>query len=75
MVEKVIEKLIRQQVDITEMYFDFISGHGNTDTIFIFIRRNTYPERRICTLYLYFWRKLFNELFGILFGQFLGNQV
>ena len=35
-VERVSEKLIKQQVDINEMQFGFLPGCGATDVIFIF---------------------------------------
>ena len=33
--ERVIEHLVRQQVDINEMQFGFMPGRGTTDAIFI----------------------------------------
>ena len=39
MVERVIQKLIRQQVGISEMLFGFTPGHGTKNTIFILRQR------------------------------------
>ena len=38
-VERIVEKLIRQQVEINEMQFSFMSGFGTANVIFI-LRQN-----------------------------------
>ena len=35
MVERFVEKLIREQLIVDEMQFGFMPGHGTTDAIFL----------------------------------------
>ena len=74
-VEKVIEKLIEQQVDINEMKFDFISGCGSTNAIFILkqLLEEYLAKKRICTSPLYIWGKFLSEFLGRLFDEIKGN--
>ena len=55
MAERIIEKLIRQQVDIEAVQFGFMSGCATTNAIFIlrqFQEKYLAKKRRICTLHL-----------------------
>ena len=38
-VERVLERRIRELVDVDEMQFDFMLGRGTTDTLFFFVKR------------------------------------
>ena len=35
-IERVIDKLLRERIDIDEMQFGFVPGRGTTDAIFLF---------------------------------------
>ena len=49
--KRVLEKRIRCQVSIDNMQFGFMLAKGTTDAIFI--KRNTKPGRRICTMFFF----------------------
>ena len=44
-IERVIDKFLRERIDIDEMQFGFIPGRGTTDAIFLLSRRKSIWER------------------------------
>ena len=57
--ERVVEGLIRQRVEIDEMQCGFMSGRGTTDAILLYVsyRRSTWLPTSLSTWPLLTWRK------------------
>ena len=57
--ERVVEGLIRQRVEIDEMQCGFMSGHGTTDVILLYVsyRRSTWLPQSPSTWPSLTWRK------------------
>ena len=53
-VEKVTEKLIKQQLGVNEVQFGFMPGYGGTHVIFILqqLQEKYLAQKRICTSHL-----------------------
>ena len=73
--ERVVEGLIRQRVEIDEMQCGFMSGRGTTDAIFIVLsyRRSTWLPTSRSTWPSLTWRKHLIEFHGMSFGGQCAN--
>ena len=70
-VERVIERRIREQVKIDDVWFGFRPGRGTTEAIFIVRQlQEKYRERkRICFSHSLIWRKHWIECLEKYYGR------
>ena len=74
--ERVVEGLIRQRVEIDEMQCGFMSGRGTTDAIFIVRQlqeKHLAANKPLCTWSLSTWRKHMIEFHGMSSGGQCAN--
>ena len=71
---RVIERLMRQQVDVDEMQFGFRPGCKTTSADFFEVVTGGIFSKKeeFCTLHLQIWRKLLIKCLAILYGRVAG---